>query len=182
MAGKGNPRRYAQAVFELARENNDFDTWQANLQKMTVAVRTESFLDLLENPGVSPENKTRFLKETLRSVSRQAMNLAMLLVSKSMLRIIPEVSADYITMLDAYLGIDTAAVTTAVPLDENDKEKIKAGLSAITGKKIEMTTEVNSSILGGVIARVGGKLLDGSTRSKLAALKKQLEAGDVKKG
>jgi len=177
MSGKANPRRYAQAVFEIAQENNDFDKWRADLQKMVAAVHMESFLAVLENPGVGLNDKTRLLTETLRGISPLAMNLSLLLVSQSRIGIIPDMAAGYNAMLDDFRGVQTAAVITAVPLDEKDKTKLKAQLGALTGKQIEMETDVDPGILGGVVARVGGKLLDGSTRSKLAALKKQLESG-----
>jgi len=106
-----------------------------------------------------------------------AMNLALLLVSKSRIALIQGIAGEYDVMLDEYRGVQTAEVITAVPLDDRERTGIKTQLGALTGKKTEIKTEVDPGILGGVVARVGGKLLDGSTRSKLAALKKQLESG-----
>ncbi|MGD9143877.1 MAG: ATP synthase F1 subunit delta, partial [Dehalococcoidia bacterium] len=77
-------------------------------------------------------------------------------------------------LLDTYRGIEPAKVITAVPLDEKDKQKLTERLSAVVGKQVVLKAEVDPEILGGIIARVGGKLLDGSTRSKLAALKREL--------
>lgn len=175
MASRAKPRRYAQAVFELAQENKELDKWQSDLHKMVVAVNTGSLLDALQDPKIKIEDKARFIKERVRGISPLAVNLALLLVSKSEINIIGDVAAEYNAMLNKYRGIETAEVITAVPLDEKDKEKLKAQLGALTGAKIELKEEINPAILGGVIARVGGKLLDGSTRSKLAALKKNLE-------
>ena len=79
-----------------------------------------------------------------------------------------------------YRGIETAEVTTAVPLDDKDKKKLAEKLGALVGAKVELKTQVDPEILGGIVARVGGKLLDGSTRSKLAALKKELVGGERK--
>jgi F-type H+-transporting ATPase subunit delta len=175
MAKKANPRRYAQAVFEIAQENNEFDEWQSDLGKMVAAVNTGSLLDALEDPRIKIEDKARFLRERVSGISPLAMNLALLLVSESGISIIGEIAAEYKKMLDDYRGIEMAEVITAVPLDETDKKKLKTQLSALTGVKIDLKTDVDPGILGGIIARVGGKLLDGSTRSKLAALKRDLE-------
>ena len=177
MAGKANPRRYAQAIFEIAQENKEFDKWQSDLRKMAAAVNTDSLLAALESPGISIQDKTRFLKQRMSGISPLALNLALLLISQSRIGIIQSITAEYENMLNESRGIQSAAVITAVPLDENDKTKLKAQLGALTGRQIEMKTEVDPGILGGVVARVGGKLLDGSTRSKLAALKRQLESG-----
>ncbi|GAJ15921.1 unnamed protein product, partial [marine sediment metagenome] len=63
---------------------------------------------------------------------------------------------------------------SAAALDEEDKRRLAEHLGTIVGKKVALKTEVESRLIGGVIARIGGKLLDGSTRSKLEALRKEL--------
>jgi F-type H+-transporting ATPase subunit delta len=175
MARKTNPRRYARAVFEIARENNELDKWQSDLQQLAVAAGDASFLAAMESPKIHAVDKAGFLKEILHGIGPLAVNLALLLVEKSSVGLIGEIAAEYKVMLNNQRGIEEAEVITAVPLDDNDKEKLKARLGRITGTRIELKTDVDPGILGGVIARVGGRLLDGSTRSKLAALKRDLE-------
>jgi F-type H+-transporting ATPase subunit delta len=85
-----------------------------------------------------------------------------------------DIAAEYQRLLDSSRGIEQAEVTTAVPLDENDMTKLTERLGAVVGKEVVVKAEVDPEILGGIIARIGGKLLDGSTRSKLAALKREL--------
>jgi len=174
MAKKANPRRYAQAVFELALEKEELERWRSDLEKMAGAMGDVAFLAALESPKIKIEDKARFLKERLGDTSPLAMNLALLLISRSGINMIGEIAAEYKKMLDKYRGIETAEVTTAVPLDDKDKVRLKARLGALTGAEIELKTAVDPEILGGIIARVGGRLLDGSTRSKLAALKREL--------
>lgn len=175
MASKAKPRRYAQAVFEIAQENKELDKWQSELHKMVAAVNTGSLLDAMEDPKIKIEDKARFLKERVKGISPLAVNLALLLVSKSEINLIGNINTEYNAMLNECRGIETAEIITAVPLDEKDREKLKTQIGALTGAKIELKEKIDPAILGGVIARVGGKLLDGSTRSKLAALKKNLE-------
>jgi F-type H+-transporting ATPase subunit delta len=177
MARKTNPRRYARAAFEIAQENNELDKWQSDLQQLTSAGGSASFLAAMESPKISPEDKARLLKETLRRIGPLALNLALLLVEKSSFGLIGEIAAEYKVMLNKERGIEEAEVITAVPLDDYDKEKMETSLGRITGSRIELKTVVDPGILGGVIARVGGRLLDGSTRSKLAALKRELKGG-----
>lgn len=81
----------------------------------------------------------------------------------------------YQRLLDSYRGIERAEITTAVPLDEEDKQRLEERLGAIVGKKAVLKPKVDSSVIGGIVARIGDKLLDGSTRSQLMALKKELQ-------
>ena len=178
MAKKANPRRYAQAVFEIALEKKELDRWQADLQKVVVAVDDGDFLAALESPKIKLEDKAGFLKKRLGAVSSLAMNLALLLVSRSAIGLIGEIATEYKNLLDVNRGIKTAQVITAVAVDEPEKQKLAAGLDELVKAKIEITSQVNPDILGGMVVRVGGKLLDGSTRSKLSSLKKQLETGE----
>jgi F-type H+-transporting ATPase subunit delta len=174
MAKKANARRYAQAVFEIALERKELDRWQADLQKIVGAVNDSTFQAALDSPRIRINDKERFLKERLEDISPLALNLVLLLITRTHAGVTKEIADEYKLLLDKYRGIVTAEVTTAVPLEEKDKQKLVEKLGALTGAKVEIETRVAPEILGGVIARVGGKLLDGSTRSKLAALKKEL--------
>jgi F-type H+-transporting ATPase subunit delta len=174
MAKKANPRRYAQAVFEIALEKKELDRWQADLKKIVGVVSDSTFLAALESPRIKIEDKTRFLTERLGDVNPLALNLALLLISKSGIGMIGAIAAEYQRLLDAFHGIQSADITTAVPLDDREKKKLTEKLGALVGAKVVMKPKVEPDILGGIVARVGGKLLDGSTRSKLLALKKEL--------
>ncbi|MGD1119380.1 MAG: ATP synthase F1 subunit delta [Dehalococcoidales bacterium] len=174
MAKKADARRYAQAVFEIAQEKKELDRWQADLQKIVAAISDATFLAALDSPKIKVEDKARFLRERLGKINPLALNLAYLLITKSSIGIIKEIAAEYLRLLDSYRGVETAEVTTAVPLDTEEQKELAARLGVLVGAKVEMKTKVDPEILGGVIARAGGKLLDGSTRSKLEALKKEL--------
>jgi F-type H+-transporting ATPase subunit delta len=180
MARKAYARRYAQAVFEIALEKKELERWQTDLQKVVDAVKDSTFLAALESPKIKFGDKSRFLTERLGDINPLALNLALLLISKSGIGMIGKTTVEYKRLLDAYHGIQAADITTAVPLDDKDKKKLAKKLSDLVGAKVELTAQVDPAILGGIVARVGGKLLDGSTRSKLLALKKELVGGERK--
>ncbi len=92
-----------------------------------------------------------------------------------------DIAGEYQRLLDGYYGIEPAEVITAVPLDDKDIQKLTENLSALVGKKIVLKSEVDPGVIGGIVARVGGKLLDGSTRSKLAALRRELVGTERKR-
>jgi F-type H+-transporting ATPase subunit delta len=167
-------RRYAQAVFELALEKNELEKWQADLRKVADTVKDKEFLEVLESPRIKPEDKSRLIATVLPDLAPLAMNLLHLLIARSGIGMIGDIAAGYERLLDSYRGIEPAEVITAVPLDEKDKQKLAERLAAVVGKEVTLKSEVDPEILGGIIARVGGKLLDGSTRSKLMALKREL--------
>ncbi len=175
MAKRAYPRRYAQAVFELARERGELDSWPSDLEKIARLGEDEALIAWLESPRFPFADKARLLAERLGDVNRLALNLACLLAASGRLGIAGDVADEYQRLLDSYRGIERAEVTMAVPLDDRDKQRLGERLSALIGKDVVLKTEVDSELIGGIVARVGGKLLDGSTRSRLLALKRELQ-------
>jgi len=174
MVKKAHPRRYAQAVFEIALETKELERWQSDLQRMAGALTDADFAAALASPKIAFDAKSRFLVERLGGIGPLALNLARLLIARNGIGMVGAIAAEYRRLVDAYHGIQQAEVVTAVPIDDKDKEKLAENLGALVASKIVVESRVDPEILGGLIARVGGKLLDGSTRSKLAALKREL--------
>jgi F-type H+-transporting ATPase subunit delta len=181
MARKAYARRYAQAVFEMALEKKELERWQSDLQKIVSAVGDATFLAALESPKLKLDDKTRFLSERLGEINPLALNLVRLLITKAGIGMIGGIAGEYQRLLDGYHGIEPAEVITAIPLDDKDIKKLTENLGALIGKKVVLKSEVDPDVIGGIVARVGGKLLDGSTRSKLAALKRELVSAEIKR-
>jgi F-type H+-transporting ATPase subunit delta len=168
-------RRYARAAFEIALESKELERWQADLQQVAGALADTEFLAALETPKIRFEVKTRLIAERLGGIGPQVANLVCLLAQRNEARIIGAIEAEYRRLVDVYHGVQKAEVVTAVPIDDEDERKLAADLGALVNSKIVVKPRVDPEILGGAIARIDGKLLDGSTRSKLEALKRQLE-------
>jgi len=167
-------KRYAQAVFEIALGRKELDRWQSDLRTIASLGEDAILIAWLENPKFRFDDKVRLLSEQLGDVNPLALNLVYLLAARGRLGMIGEVADGYQRLLDSYRGIEQAEVITAVPLDDEDKLRLGERLGAVVGKKVVVKPEVDSSLIGGFIARIGGKLLDGSTRSKLEVLKREL--------
>ncbi|MFC2066216.1 ATP synthase F1 subunit delta [Chloroflexota bacterium] len=174
MGKRAYAKRYSQAVFEIALEKNELERWQSDLGKIVGVVGDATFTAFLESPKFHLADKASLLSERLEGINPLALNLVHLLVARGRLDILGDVTDEYQRLLDSYHGIEQAEVITVVPLEDKDKQKLAEYLGAIVDKKVVLTSEVDRSLIGGVIARIGGKLLDGSTRSKLAALKREL--------
>jgi len=181
MARKAYARRYAQAIFEIALEKKELERWQSDLQKMVNAVGDDVFLAALESPKIKFDDKTRLLTERVRDITPLALNLARLLIARANIGMIGDIADEYQRLLDSYHGIEPAEVITAVLIDEKDIQKLTENLSAMVGKKVVLKSAVDPGVIGGIVARVGGKLLDGSTRSKLIALRRELVGTERKR-
>ena len=174
MARRVYARRYSQAVFNIALETKELDRWQSDLRRIASLGEDATFIALLESPKFHFEDKARLLSERLGDINPLALNLAFLLITRGRLAIVGDIADEYQRLLDSYRGIERAEVITAILLDDEDKLRLAERLGAVVGKKVVLKPEVDSSLIGGIIARIGGKLLDGSTRSKLDALKREL--------
>lgn len=174
MARRIYAKRYSQAVFEIALETKELDRWQSDLTKIASLSKDATLIAWLESPKFHFDDKARLLREQLGDVSPLALNLIYLLITRGGLSMVSDIANEYQRLLDSHRGIEQAEVTTAVPLDDEDKLKLEEHLSAVVGKKVVLKPEVDPSVLGGIVAKIGDKLLDGSTRSKLVALKREL--------
>jgi F-type H+-transporting ATPase subunit delta len=170
-------KRYAQAAFDIARETNDFDRWSADLQAIAELVAQPGVVDILGSSRVPSEAKGRLLQSGLAGIGPLALNLAHLLVEKRRIALAEQVRAEYQRLLDEHRGVAQATVLTAVPLSEDERQAVVRRLQELTGKEIVLETQVDPEILGGLVARVGDRLIDGSTRSQLLKLRRRL-AGD----
>ncbi|UCH50399.1 MAG: ATP synthase F1 subunit delta [Chloroflexota bacterium] len=167
-------KRYAQAVFEIALEGNKLKEWQSNLGKIAQLTRDTEFAALVENPKIPSQLKEKLVREILGKINPMALNLAYLLISKGKLKDAGQIADEYERLLNDHQGIKTAEVTTAIALDNTEREKLSRHFEELTGKKVRINAQVNPDILGGFIARIDDSLIDGSIRNKLETLKKSL--------
>ena len=174
MASKVYTLRYAQAVFEIALKTRELDRWRSDLRRIASLGKDDTLITFLGSPKIKFEDKAKLISGQLPDINPLALNLVYLLVDRGRLAILNDIVDGYQRLLDNYIGIETAEVTTAIPLTKEDKRKLVKCLSAKIGRKVELKTEVDPGLIGGITVRIGGKLLDGSTCNRLEALKKEL--------
>ena len=168
-------RRYAEAIFDIATENDSFVQWSGDLQTIADFVGEADVAGLLANSRVPRAQKLRLLEAGLKgNISPLAMNLVRILDERSKLAIARDIQITFQEKFDESRGIAHAVVTTAVALSDDERNAIGARLSEITGKQVDVTPVVDEAIIGGLIARIGDQLIDGSTRTRLRALKREL--------
>jgi len=167
-------KRYAQAVFEIALENNKLKEWQSNLKKIAQIVQDAEFTALVENPKLPFESKAKLVQERLGKINTMAINLVYLLMAKGKLKNAGQLAEEYERLLNDHYGIKSAEVTTAIAIDDTERERLGRDLETIMGNKISIKTQIDPDILGGFIARIDDRLIDASIRNKLEMLKRNL--------
>ncbi len=171
-------RRYAQAVFELAVEQQTLAPWLADLRTLEDYFGNRQLDFILSEPNVQFARKEQVVRDLLGAkVQRDALGLALLLVERGFVSLAPRIRFEFEQMYDDYLGQAHAQVTTAAPLDEETRDRLKRDLADITGKRILLHETVDPGILGGAVARVGDTLIDGSVRRRLALLRQRIISG-----
>jgi len=105
MARKVNTQRYAQAVFEIALETKELDSWQSDLRRIASLVEDDAIVAFLESPKIPFDDKSKLLSEQLNGVNPLALNLVYVLAARGRLRSIDDIADDYQQLLDNYHGM-----------------------------------------------------------------------------
>jgi F-type H+-transporting ATPase subunit delta len=175
VAKKFSARRYAQAVFAVALEKNKLDEWLVELETVAQLNQDKTVAAYLSNPAVSFKEKESVLSGKLPGIDAMVVNVVYLLLVNGRINMLSAVVDEYKQMIDEQKGIERAEVVTAVDLDDKSRQKISSRLSDMLGKKIVIEPEsTDPALIGGIVVKVGGKMLDGSTRSALGILKKEI--------
>ena len=167
---------YAQAVFELAAGRNALDQVENELRHVEETIRGQADLaTLMYHPRVPAAAK----KETVEKVFGAGLtafvrNFLFLLIDKRRESALPAIVRQYIKLANQARNIMEAEVTSAMPLTQEEEERLRGKLSQVTGRTILLKPSVDPSILGGVIVKIGDKLIDGSVVRQLKALEKAL--------
>lgn len=169
-------KRYAQAVFGLAQESGRFDQWHDELARLNELVSDTKASVFLESPNVPEAKKTELLDTVLGPGQPEARNLARLLLQRNRLGIIPDIFRIFQEEVLAAKGIAVADVTTAEPLDHEAQAVVRERLKKLIGKDIELRMKTDPAIIGGIIARVGDQLIDGSVIGQLRRLRNRMAA------
>jgi F-type H+-transporting ATPase subunit delta len=171
-------RRYAEAIFDIAREHNTIDRTLEDVQGIASLFSNRTLVYLLNEPKVPARRKEQAIRQALApKVLPTSLNLALLVVQRQLVEAMPNIARELAQLVLDYKNQAVAEVTTAAPMDEQQLSRVRQALEHRTGKTILMQTKVQPEILGGVIARVGDQVIDGSIRHRLAVLKQQLLRG-----
>lgn len=173
--------KYAQAIYELAAEKDMLNVVEQELRLVESTIASYHDLStLMYHPQVLAKAK----QETIRKVFEQdltdfVLKFLLLLVDKRRETVLPDIIREYIKMANEARNILEAEVITAMPLLESQENALVNKLGAVTGKKVLITKSIDTSIIGGMIVKIGDKLIDGSIVRQLATLKNALLNNEV---
>ncbi|PKB73249.1 MAG: ATP synthase F1 subunit delta [SAR202 cluster bacterium Io17-Chloro-G7] len=176
MAPKISGKRYSQAIFELAQEHDQLDQWEGDLDFVHGVLQDEEFRALLGHADVSIENKMKAIEAVMDQIHPLVRNMVKLLVSKGLVLVARDLKDGYLELLDEHRGRQRVEVISAVPLQPGELERITKFVSDLVKKEVVVSSQVDESILGGLVIQIGDRLLDGSTRSRLDSLRNQMHS------
>jgi F-type H+-transporting ATPase subunit delta len=170
-------RRYARAVMELGASSGNLDKIGADLASLANAMTTSAELDtVLTNPAIRRAERRKVLDGLLQRIGSQPQtkNLVYLLLDGERLGIVPALAREVHAMIEAKAGRVQAEIISAKPLEASDVKQITAALEKLSGKAVVVTKREDADLLGGVVAKVGDTVYDGSLRTQLRNLRDEL--------
>lgn len=168
-------RRYAGAMFELGLKQNKLDRILDDVRQIAQVFAHRKLSYLLREPKIPAQRKETAIRQALQGkVLPTSLNLALLVVQRELVEAMPNIARELEQLVLNYKNQAVAKVTTATKIDDAQMTLIKKALEQRTGKTILIESRVEPAILGGVVARVGDQVIDGSIRSRLNALRQQL--------
>jgi len=179
-------RRYAEAAFEVALRDGTVEAWRRDLPLAAKGVGDERVMSVLTNPAIPLAARTAVLTEALAAAARAAaspavshptQNLVLLLLHRGRIDLLSRVAGEFKRLDDRRLGITPATATSAAPLEPGEVGGLTDRLEKLTGGRVELDLQVDPGILGGLIVRVGDRLIDGSVRGRLERLRNRLAPG-----
>lgn len=177
---QGSARRYAEAAFQIADRDGTLEVWLKDLETAAELVGNPEVLRGLSNPALPFPARAEATERLLgKRVSAKARNLLLLLVRRGRVDLLPGVATAYRALYEQRKGIVRAVVISAAPLDDAERAAIQRRVGQLAGGSLEIQEQVDPTILGGVIVRLGDRMIDGSVRGRLERLRNRLAAGAI---
>ena len=170
-------KTYGDALFELAVEQDKVDALLEEIEQLKrVLSENEEFGRLMNHPKIIKEEKIQVARNVFEGrMSNELLGFLTIIISKDRYREIDAILDYFIAEVKQYKGIGVATVTTAVPLRLEQRRKIEQRLLATTSyKKMEMKYLLDKSLIGGMVIRIGDRVVDSSISTKLNELQKEL--------
>jgi F-type H+-transporting ATPase subunit delta len=175
---KSAARRYAEAAFEVAMRDNALDAWRNDLDAAAAVVADERAGRALANPSIPLETRLSVAQATFgRLVGPKVMNLIGLMLRRGRIDELPRLAVEFRRLDDQRQGITRATAISASSLTPDEVGALTERLERSAGGRVALDTEVDPSLLGGLVVRLGDRLIDGSVRSRLERLRNQLVSG-----
>lgn len=179
-AREATARRYAKAIYEVARASGDSDAVARELEEVgRVVTSAPAVRDVLTRPWIKPGDRRAIAAAIAQKAGARKLvqDFMGLVAERGRADHLPEILFAYRALVDGEHGQARAEVRSAVALTEKEKQELSARLERALGKRILLEERVDATLLGGFIAQVGSLILDGSLDGQLARLRQRLARG-----
>ena len=171
-------RRYAEAAFEVATRDGTIEVWRSELDAAAAALGDKRVATVLADQAVPAERRSTAIEDAFGgSLSRPVLNLILLLLRRGRIDELPRGAAEFRRLDDRRQGLTHATATSAAPLTSDEVRELTVRLEQMTGGRIDLEIKEDPSLLGGLVVRVGDRMIDGSVRGRLERLRNQLVSG-----
>jgi F-type H+-transporting ATPase subunit delta len=169
-------KRYARALFELAREENFLDRVEKDLSDLYRYLKeSDEFRNLLVSPVIHATRKRKILEDLFgKQFNKKTLDFLRLLLDKNREALLPEMIGYFQQLLDEKNGIIRGQLQTAYPLNEQQLDLLNKRLNRITGKNVVITQQVDKELLGGFVVRMQDTVIDSSLKNQLLRLRENL--------
>jgi F-type H+-transporting ATPase subunit delta len=173
--------RYATALFELARDEKSIDAVRADLDRFEAMLADSADLKrLVRSPVFSAGEQSKALAAVLEKagIAGVSANFLKVLTANRRLFVVTDVIRAFRALVAKFKGEATADITVAEALSEKNLDALKTALKTVTGKDVALNVKVDPSIIGGLVVKLGSRMVDSSLRTKLNSIKHAMkEAG-----
>ena len=172
-------KRYAVALAESVPDNSELEAVAGEIAALTQLFRDHPDIGrFVGNRALHRETRQRFVESILDRlelipVTRRFM---LVLVDRGRIGLLEQISLSLAELVDLRLNRAEALVTTAVPLNDEQKQRLRSRLSELSGKSIRLKEQLDPSILGGVVVQLGTRVIDGSVKSSLSKMREEILA------
>ena len=170
-------RHYAQAIFELAEQEQGFARWRERLSRLREVLERSELGAALRSPEFSAAQRRELAQAVLeqdREIDKEAANLLRLLIESRRTAMLAAIEAGYRQLVDRAEGRVAAQLSTAVEVAPGELARFSKELSTRLGVEVNFQAQVDPSLLGGAVVRVGDRVFDASLKTKLQQLRREM--------
>ncbi len=169
-------QRYGTALFELAVENNQIDKMEEEIKVIQKVLQDEpEFLELISNPKIALNDRRTVLKDVFDGkISDGILGLIDLTILKNRQEFLPQIIEFFIAKANKYKGLEIVKVTSSTVLSAEQEKQLKERMEKLTKKTIVLKLEVDESLVGGMVVRMGDRIMNYSVKGMLGAMSKAL--------
>jgi F-type H+-transporting ATPase subunit delta len=175
--------RYAKAFFLLAKEKNSLETLKTDIEKvLDVCIHSVEFVHLLESPVISTSKKAELLTQIFKTeINSVTLNFLLLILQNNREEYIPGICRNFLDLIRKDQNIKLATLITATDIETKTISKIKSLMEKELKATVELTSQIDPEIIGGLILRIDDKQYDASITTQLKKIKQELLETELRK-